>query len=75
MFPNPTDLAKTAKKDETEVEQVGTITLEELHKYNCENEDRRMLSLFGIVFDVTSSEKSYGKNGACTFKKYLEELS
>jgi len=65
MFPNPADLAKEAKKDETEVQQLGTIGLEELHKYDCNNEERRLLSLFGIIFDVTSSEKGYGKNGAC----------
>jgi hypothetical protein len=67
MFPDPANLAKEAKKDDAEVEQLGTITLEELHKYNCNNEERRLLSLFGIIFDVTSSEKGYGKNGACKF--------
>ncbi len=66
MFaPSPSELAKDAKKDESAVEQLGTITLEELHKYNCNNDERRLLSLFGIIFDVTSSEKGYGKDGAC----------
>ena len=65
MFPNPLNLAKEAKKEDAEVEQLGTISLEELHKYDCNNESRRLLSLFGIVFDVTSSEKGYGKDGAC----------
>jgi hypothetical protein len=70
MFaPNPADLAKDAKKVDESVEQLGTISLEELHKYNCNNEERRLLSLFGIIFDVTSSEKGYGKNGACKFMK------
>ena len=64
MFPNPKGLIK-GKADLPEVEQLGTITLEELHKYDCNNPDRRLLSLFGTVFDVTSSEKSYGKDGAC----------
>lgn len=66
MFaPNPSELAKEAKKDDETVEQLGTISLEELNKYHCDNEERRLLSLFGIIFDVTSSEKGYGKNGAC----------
>ena len=66
MFaPSPSELAKDATKEQTEVEQLGTITLEELNKYHCDNEERRLLSLFGIIFDVTSSEKGYGKNGAC----------
>jgi hypothetical protein len=66
MFaPSPSELAKDATKEHAEVEQLGTITLEELHKYDCNNEERRLLSLFGTIFDVTSSEKGYGKNGAC----------
>ena len=72
MFaPNPADLAKDATKAEELVEHLGTITLEELNKYNCNNEERRLLSLFGIIFDVTSSEKGYGKDGACTSIKYV----
>lgn len=67
MFaPNPADLVKdVTKSGDASVEQLGTISLEELNKYNCNNEERRLLSLFGIIFDVTSSEKGYGKNGAC----------
>jgi predicted heme/steroid binding protein len=56
------------KTEILEVDQLGTISLEELHKYDCNNADRRLLSLFGDVFDVTSSEKGYGKNGA--YKEY-----
>jgi len=69
MFaPNPADLVKDIAKDnDTSVVQLGTISLEELNKYHCNNEERRLLSLFGIIFDVTSSEKGYGKNGACKF--------
>jgi len=68
MFPNPANLAK----GESDIPapsgpELGTITLEELHKYDCNNPDRRVLSLFGTLFDVTSSEKSYGKSGACKF--------
>jgi hypothetical protein len=69
MFPNPAELAKNAEDDViADVPQLGTIGLEELNKYHCNNEERRLLSLFGIVFDVTTSEKGYGKNGACTLK-------
>eukprot|EP00934_Nitzschia_sp_Nitz4_P004725 Nitzschia sp. Nitz4//scaffold19_size178191//100858//101430//NITZ4_001983-RA/size178191-augustus-gene-0.108-mRNA-1//-1//CDS//3329540699//4715//frame0 len=68
MFPNPASLAKGAKKEHEEVEQLGTITLEELHKYHCNNKERRLLCLFGNVFDVTSSEKGYGEDGA--YKEY-----
>jgi hypothetical protein len=53
----------------------GMISLEELHKHHC-NADRRLLSLFGAVFDVTSSEKGYGKDGACTFcEPFVIEIS
>eukprot|EP00529_Nitzschia_sp_RCC80_P037239 CAMPEP_0113494258 /NCGR_PEP_ID=MMETSP0014_2-20120614/29013_1 /TAXON_ID=2857 /ORGANISM="Nitzschia sp." /LENGTH=146 /DNA_ID=CAMNT_0000388143 /DNA_START=44 /DNA_END=484 /DNA_ORIENTATION=+ /assembly_acc=CAM_ASM_000159 len=69
MFPNPANLAK----GESDIPapsgpELGTITLDELHKYDCNNPDRRVLSLFGTLFDVTSSEKSYGKSGA--YKEY-----
>jgi hypothetical protein len=63
MFPNPTSLIK-GDNEIPQAEEVGTISLDELHKYNC-NTDRRILSLFGTLFDVTSSEKGYGKDGAC----------
>jgi hypothetical protein len=67
MFPNPANLMK-GKAELPEVEQLGKISLDELHEYNCNNPQRRLLSLFGDVFDVTSSEKSYGKDGA--YKEY-----
>jgi hypothetical protein len=63
MFPNPTSLIK-GDNEIPQAEEVGTISLDELHKYNC-NADRRILSLFGTLFDVTTSEKGYGKDGAC----------
>lgn len=47
---------------------MGTITLEELHKYHCNNPDRRLLCMFGKVYDVTSAIKSYGPDGA--YKEY-----
>jgi hypothetical protein len=67
MFPNPSDLMK-GSAEIPEVDQLGTISLEELHKYDCNNPDRRIFSLFGTLFDVTSSEKGYGKEGACEWK-------
>lgn len=68
MIPNPANLVRGNKSELPEVEQMGTISLEELHKYNCNNPDRRIFSLFGDLYDVTSSEKGYGKNGA--YKEY-----
>ena len=65
MFPSPATFMKGNKADLPEVEQLGMITLEKLHEYHCNNPNRRLLSVFGDVFDVTSSEKSYGKDGAC----------
>jgi hypothetical protein len=66
MFPNPANLMKgNGDNDIPDVDQLGTITLDELHKYDCNNPDRRIFSLFGTLFDVTSSEKGYGKEGAC----------
>jgi hypothetical protein len=65
MFPNPSDLPQGDKTDVPEAEQLGTVSLEKLHEFDCNNPDRRILSLFGTLFDVTSSEKGYGKEGAC----------
>ena len=46
------------------VEQMGEITLDELNKYDCNNPNRRLLSLFGTVFDVTAVPNKYGKEGS-----------
>lgn len=46
------------------VEQMGEISVEELNKYHCNNEERRLLSLFGTVFDVTHAVMKYGKEGS-----------
>jgi len=68
-FPNPKTLIGAKQQDnKPDVEQLGTITLEELHKYHCNNPDRRLISMFGTVYDVTSSLKSYGPDGA--YKEY-----
>lgn len=47
-----------------DVEQMGEITLDELHKFDCNNPNRRCLSVFGTIFDVTSHEDKYGPEGA-----------
>lgn len=65
MLPDPKKLIGEDEQELPEVEQLGTISLETLNTYHCNNPDRRLLCLFGEVFDVTSSEKSYGKEGAC----------
>ena len=67
MFPNPTSLIGETQ-ELPQVEPLGTITLEQLQTYHCENPDRRCLSMFGTVFDVTSGIKSYGPDGA--YKEY-----
>jgi len=67
-MPNPLSLVSGSKQDLPDVEQLGTITLEELHEYHCDNPQRRCLSLFGDVYDVTSSLSSYGPDGS--YKEY-----
>jgi cytochrome b involved in lipid metabolism len=68
-IPNPMSLIKKGAKNECkEVEQLGIISLSTLHAHHCYNPERRLLSLFGTVYDVTSSEESYGKDGA--YKEY-----
>jgi hypothetical protein len=63
MIPSPSTLIK-GKTELPEVEQLGTISIETLNQYHCNNPDRRLLSLFGTVYDVTSSLNSYGPDGA-----------
>jgi Cytochrome b5-like Heme/Steroid binding domain len=67
-IPAPSSLITGEQAELPVVEQLGTISLETLHLYHCDNPDRRLLSLFGTVYDVTSSEKSYGADGA--YKEY-----
>jgi predicted heme/steroid binding protein len=67
MIPNPASLIK-GKQELPEVDQLETISLETLNQYHCDNPDRRLVSLFGTVYDVTSSENSYGSDGA--YKEY-----
>ena len=67
MIPNPRSLIGD-NCTLPEVEQLGTINVETLNLFHCNNPDRRLLSLNGVVFDVTSGEKSYGPDGA--YKEY-----
>jgi len=41
---------------------LGSIGIERLHTFDCHNESRRLLSLFGHIFDVTDSAQ-YTKDG------------
>jgi len=43
-------------------ELLGSISIERLHFFDCHNESRRLLSLFGHIFDVTDSAQ-YAKDG------------
>lgn len=67
MIPNPASLMSNTEPL-PEVEQLGVISLQTLQEYHCDNPDRRLVSLFGDVYDVTSSERSYGSDGA--YKEY-----
>lgn len=75
MIPNPASLILSGDKNTNDlpkvviiVEQLGTITFQELNQYHCNNPDRRLVSLYGTVFDCTSSLTSYGPDGA--YKEY-----
>lgn len=70
MIPNPATLIGGGAADIPPLsgEPMGTISLETLNQYHCNNPDRRLMSLFGIVYDVTSSLRSYGPDGA--YKEY-----
>jgi predicted heme/steroid binding protein len=70
MMPNPMELVSSSSQpsDLPQVEQLGTISLETLNQYHCNNPERRCLSLFGTVYDVTSALNSYGPDGA--YKEY-----
>jgi Cytochrome b5-like Heme/Steroid binding domain len=64
-MPDPMSLmGDSPKGDLPEVEQLGTISLETLNSYNCNNPDRLLMCLFGVVYDVTSAPKKYGPDGS-----------
>jgi predicted heme/steroid binding protein len=50
------------------VEQLGITTLETLNKFDCNNPERRLISMFGTIYDVTSSIDNYGPDGS--YKEY-----
>lgn len=64
--PDPSSLmpAKRERKPLPKVDQMGTITLETLNSYDSSNPDRRLISLFGTVYDVTEAVKKYGPEGS-----------
>lgn len=62
--PNPLSLLNRKTGDLPKVEQLGTIDLKTLNKYHCDNPDRRLICLFGKIYDVTAAEQSYGSDGA-----------
>lgn len=69
MIPNPTSLISgEGPLPPLSGAALGTISVETLNQYHCYNPDRRLISLFGTVYDVTSSERSYGPDGA--YKEY-----
>lgn len=58
------ELSPSEKVELAEVEQLGSISLEELHKYHCDNPNRRVVSLLGTLYDVTSAVEKYGPDGS-----------
>lgn len=68
--PNPLQLLSgSGKKAELpNVEQLGTIDLPTLNQYHCNNPTRRLISVFGTLYDVTLAESSYGAEGS--YKEY-----
>jgi Cytochrome b5-like Heme/Steroid binding domain len=50
------------------VDQLGIISVETLNMYHCDNPERRLICMFGNVYDVTSSIENYGPDGS--YKEY-----
>lgn len=69
QMPDPMSLMGDAKQEPLpEVEQMGTISLETLNVHDCNHKERRLLSLFGEVYDITAAVDKYGPDGAyCEF--------
>jgi hypothetical protein len=63
-IPNPLSLLSGNKAELPKVDQLGTIDLKTLNQFHCDNPDRRIISLFGKLYDVTAAEQSYGSDGA-----------
>jgi predicted heme/steroid binding protein len=71
--PDPASLIQNISTSDNDnelpaVEQLGIINVETLNKYHCGNPDRRLICMFGTVYDVTSSIENYGPNGS--YKEY-----
>jgi hypothetical protein len=62
--PNPLALLNGKQEELPKVEPLGTIDLTTLNTFHCDNPDRRIISLFGKLYDVTAAEQSYGSDGA-----------
>jgi hypothetical protein len=46
-----------------EVLQLGEISITELNNYHSDNPERRLVSMMGVVFDVTDAVDKYGPDG------------
>jgi hypothetical protein len=65
MIPDARELKSQSQFQELPtVDQLGTISLEQLHEYHCQNPKRRVLSIFGVLYDVTSAVDKYGPKGS-----------
>ena len=64
MIPNPTTLISGGDIPPLSGKALGSISVETLNLHHCNNPDRRLISLFGKVYDVTTSDRSYGPDGA-----------
>ena len=61
-IPNPKDIAE--RHELPQVEQLGTISLQQLNSYTCDNPDKRVISLFNVLYDVTEAKDKYGEEGS-----------
>lgn len=59
--PDPSTLAVETDRHRA-VEQLGTIDLATLNQYD-EKSERKLVSLLGVVYDVTENTKAYGPRG------------
>eukprot|EP01084_Bolivina_argentea_P079590 144346_1 len=54
-----------ATEEELSIENkaIGVITLNTLNRFSAGNEERKLISIYGEIFDVTGKENKYGSNG------------
>ena len=43
---------------------LGCISLQKLNEFDCNHTEKRLVSLFGLIFDVTSNTDKYGVEGS-----------